>query len=161
MNTQIEYLYRDASNYTHCGKVTFRGPCDTALRDRLSAALDSQELFVAHQIRLPELFFADGRLYADDHCFHELAKISATEDPTDDALNRTIGDFVAETEQASRSGWAAFDRWAGRPTDIRASSKAAGRRIAGAKRPPLPLYEFGLTPKVNTASPVSLRTSEA
>ncbi len=111
MNTQVEYLYRDGSNYKQWGKVIFRGACDTALRDRLSAALDSNELFVAHQIRLPELFFADGRLYADDHCFHELARISATEAPADDALGRTIVDFVAETELASRAGWAAFDRW--------------------------------------------------
>jgi hypothetical protein len=110
MNTRVEYLYRDASNYKQWGEVIFRGVCDDALRDRLTATLDSGTFFVAHQVRLPELFFT-GALYADDHCFHELAEVSATEAPADDAFDRTIGQFVAEVRDAAAAGWAVFDPW--------------------------------------------------
>jgi len=77
MNTQLEYLYRDASNYKEWGRVAFRGGCDASLRHRLSVALDTGEFFVAHQVRLPELFFEDGRIDGDDHCFHELTEVRA------------------------------------------------------------------------------------
>ena len=76
-----------------------------------SATLDSGAFFVAHQVRLPELFFTDA-VCADDHCFHELAEVGVTEAPADDALDRTIDEFVAEMERASPSGWAVFERWA-------------------------------------------------
>ncbi|MGZ8869187.1 MAG: hypothetical protein ACXW2P_12665, partial [Thermoanaerobaculia bacterium] len=111
MNTRFQYVYRDGSNYKQWGRVSFRGACDAALLGRLFSALDSDSLFVAHQVRLPDLFFNDGRLYADDHCFHEIVDVSATEEPPDDLLERTIGEFVEEMERASRRGWDVFDVW--------------------------------------------------
>lgn len=110
MNTRVEYLYRDASNYKQWGEVVFRGDCDATLQHRLTATLDSGAFFVAHQVRLPELFFSDA-LYADDHCLHELAEVSATEEPANDAFDRTIAEFVAEMEVALAAGWSAFERW--------------------------------------------------
>jgi proton glutamate symport protein len=68
MNTRVEYLYRDGSNYKQWGAVVFRGECDDRAARRLFAALDREEFFIAHQVRLPELFFVDLPLYADDHC---------------------------------------------------------------------------------------------
>lgn len=108
MNTRFEYFYRDGSNYKQWGSVVFRGASEAALRDRLFAALDSDGYFIAHQVRLPELFFI-GSLDEDDHCFHELAEVSTTAEPPDDPLGRTIDDFASEMEQASKSGWAVFD----------------------------------------------------
>jgi hypothetical protein len=110
MNTRVEYLYRDGSNYKQWGAVVFRGKCDTSLARRLFAALDNREFFIAHQARLPELFFADRPLYADDHCWHELAEVTATSTVPDDPLDRTIEEFVTEMECASRDGWVVFDR---------------------------------------------------
>lgn len=109
MNTRFEYFYRDGSNYKQWGSVVFRGAGDAALRDRLFAALDNDGYFIAHQVRMPELFFSDGPPDADDHCFHELAEVSATAEAPDDPLGRTIDDFAAEMERASKSGWAVFD----------------------------------------------------
>lgn len=110
MNTRFEYLYRDGSNYKQWGAVVFRGICDSTLRSRLATALDSGELLIAQQVRLPELFFTDRELYADDHCWHELADVTMTSDDPNDLFNRTIEEFVAEVERASRVGWATFDR---------------------------------------------------
>jgi hypothetical protein len=110
MNTRVEYLYRDGSNYKQWGAVVFRGECDATLLRRLSAALDREEFFIAAQVRLAELFFDDHPLYADDHCWHELAEVTTTSAAADDLLGRTIEDLVAEVERASTEGWAVFDR---------------------------------------------------
>jgi hypothetical protein len=113
MNTRFEYLYRDGSNYKQWSSVTFRGAPDDALVQRLSAAVDSDDFLIAHQVRLPDLFFA-GVPDADDHCFHQMAEVTAIEQPADDAFGRTIEDFVAEVERAATVGWAAFERSAAR-----------------------------------------------
>ena len=110
MNTRVEYLYRDGSNYKQWGAVVFRGECDGSLARRLFEALDREEFFIAHQVRLPELFFTDRPLYADDHCWHELAEVTSTSAAPDDPLDRTIEEFITEMERASRDGWAVFDR---------------------------------------------------
>ena len=110
MNTRVEYLYRDGSNYKQWGVVVFRGSCAATLVQRLFAALDGGEFFIAHQVRLPELFFDDRPLYADDHCWHELAEVTTTSEIPDDSFDRTIEEFVKEVESASRVGWAVFDR---------------------------------------------------
>jgi hypothetical protein len=110
MNTRVEYLYRDGSNYKQWGAVVFRGDCDESLVRSLLAALDREEFFIAHQVRLPELFFADRPLYADDHCWHDMGEVTRTSAAADDLMGRTIEEFVAEVEQAAVKGWATFDR---------------------------------------------------
>jgi len=112
MNTRVEYLYRDGSNYKQWGAVVFRGECDGSLARRLFAALDRGEFLIADQVRLPELFFTDRPLYADDHCWHEMGEVTATSAVADDLHARTIEQFVAEMERASTEGWAVFDRLA-------------------------------------------------
>jgi hypothetical protein len=112
MNTRFHYLYRDGSNYKQWGAVVFREECDASLAGRLFAALDREEFFIAAQVRLPELFFADRPLYADDHCWHELGEVTTVSESADDPLGRTIEEFVAEVERASATGWAVFDRLA-------------------------------------------------
>lgn len=109
MNTRIEYLYRDGSNYKRWGWVVFRGTCDAAVHRRLLSALDD-DLFIADQVRIPELFFNDRPLYDDDHSWHEMGELATTSDSTDDQFDRAIEDFVAEVERASNDGWRVFDR---------------------------------------------------
>lgn len=108
-NTRLVYLYRDGSNYKRWGRVVFGGVCDAAMRERLVAALDGGDLFIARQVGLPELFF-EGSVYADDHCWHELAEVVATEDAVDDRCGRTIGEFVGEVVRAAAGGWAVSER---------------------------------------------------
>jgi hypothetical protein len=110
MNTRVEYLYRDGSNYKQWGAVIFRGKCDESLVRRLVAALDREEFFIAHQVRLPELFFVDRPLYADDHCWHEMGEVITSSAAADDLLGRTVAEFVTEVERACVEGWAVFDR---------------------------------------------------
>jgi hypothetical protein len=112
MPTRVEYLYRDGFNYKQWTAVVFGGTCDAGLLRRLSRALDGEERFIAHQVHLPELFFTERPLYADDHCWHEMGEVMSTSDAPDDLLNRSIEDFIAEVESASADGWAAFDRLA-------------------------------------------------
>jgi hypothetical protein len=109
---RVEYLYRDGSNYKQWGAVVFRGECAEGLVRRLFAALDRGDFFIADQVRLPELFFADRPPYADDHCWHEIGEVTTTSAPADDLLERTIEEFVAEVERGSTEGWAVFDRFA-------------------------------------------------
>jgi hypothetical protein len=109
VNTRIVYLYRDGSNYKRWGRVVFGGACDAAMRELLVAALDGGGLFIARQVGLPELFF-EGSVYADDHCWHELAEVDATEDAVDDPRGRTIGEFVEEVVRAAVDGWRVFER---------------------------------------------------
>src|SRR5438477_11545420 len=105
----IVYLYRDGSNYKRWGRVVFGGVCDAAMRERLMAALDGGDLFIAKQVGLPELFF-EGSIYADDHCWHELPEVEATEDAIDDTGGRTIGEFVDTVVRAAASGWSVLAR---------------------------------------------------
>lgn len=57
MNTRFDYLYRDAGNWKRYGSVLFRGAPEEGLEDRFRRACDRWELFIAGQVRLPELFF--------------------------------------------------------------------------------------------------------
>ena len=109
MNTRFNYLYRDASNYKSWGEVVFSG-CDSARgSQRIRAALDGGEFFIADQIRIPERFFDGWPQYADDHCFHEFDSLEPTDEPADDLVGRSITEFVSEVEQAGRTGWRVFD----------------------------------------------------
>jgi hypothetical protein len=92
------------------GRSDLSGASDAACTERLSRALDRGMFFIAHQVRLPELFFTDRPLYADDHCFHELGEVSTTFDETTDLVGRSFAEFVEEVERASRLGWQVFDR---------------------------------------------------
>jgi hypothetical protein len=108
-NTRFNYLYRDASNYKSWGSVVFRSGIDDTLSARLSAALESTEFFIADQIRIPEVFLPDWPLEQDDHCWHGFSDTELTSDAPDDPHGRTIAEFVAEVERASREDWKIFD----------------------------------------------------
>jgi hypothetical protein len=108
MSTRFEYLYRDGSNYKRWGAVVFTGIATPATKSRLMKALESTEFFIAHQVRIPELFFTDS-IDVDDHCFHECASVIECDEAADDAHGRTFDEFVAEVERAARDGWKVFD----------------------------------------------------
>jgi hypothetical protein len=109
MNTRFEYLYRDAGNWKKWGSVVFVGAPSPELDDRFRRACHLRELFIADQIRVPELFFDEYPVNADDHCFHEFWSIAETSDDLSDEHRRTIDEFVREFEQAGKR-WQVFAR---------------------------------------------------
>lgn len=112
-NVELTYLYRDGGNYKKWGKVIFANP------DRLDIDLVERELrhafwvdglFVAGQIRVPEVFlWAGDEFSSDDHCYHELDGARSTENSADDAHHRSIREFLAEATEEARRGWQVFD----------------------------------------------------
>lgn len=108
MNTVFKYLYRDASNYKEWGEVVFSGVADDP-NATIVRSLDSGEFFIAHQIRIPEVFPKTRPHYSDDHCWHEFESVEVTTAEPSDAHGRTVLLFVNEMSRASVAGWAAFD----------------------------------------------------
>jgi len=112
-NVKFHYLYRDGSNYKKWGDVVFSTLDDLSIESILKSLRESfseDGLFIAHQVRIPEVFLADEYpLSDDDHCFHEFADVELTLDATNDKCNRSIGEFVAEVGKEAERGWRAFD----------------------------------------------------
>lgn len=112
-NVEFSYLYRDGGNYKAFGRVVFSNSeqieCEV-IQKALTAAFLEEGLFIADQIRVPEVFlFANGQLSFDDHCYHEFDAVRATDEQPSDLHRRTAGEFVAEVVQQRRRGWRVFD----------------------------------------------------
>jgi hypothetical protein len=125
MNTRINYLYRDASNWKSWGDVIFPGRMTKSLYARLQAALSEEKYFIASQVGIPEVFLwdenaeydrdnppsnlkaGDYMLSVDDHCWHEFSDYELVEFKPNDS--RTIQQFVEACEAAAESGWEDFD----------------------------------------------------
>ncbi len=116
-NAEFNYLYRDASNYKLWNSVIFTNPSAMSLEEaekRLRPLLDSEELFIASQVRVPEVFsFLTDEPTEDDHCYHEFSFIKPTTEAPNDTHGRSIEEFLEEIENAERHGWSVFD-----PSDI-------------------------------------------
>jgi hypothetical protein len=112
-NIKFNYLYRDAGNYKKWASIVFSNPQRLELKSLTSSfgkAFPEENLFIAHQIRVPEVFFyVRGNATSDDHCFHEFYTVEETSEPSNDQHSRTIGDFIAETRSQAKRGWIAFD----------------------------------------------------
>jgi hypothetical protein len=112
-NIKFNYLYRDGGNYKNWADVTFFNPDNLSvhmLARSFRAAFDDN-LFIAHQVRIPEVFsFPDGIVTSDDHCYHEFDNVEITEDIPNDLFVRSIGQFLAEVKAAAAIGWRAFYR---------------------------------------------------
>ncbi len=118
-NIKFHYLYRDAGNYKKWGSVVFSNPEELTLHSVASTLINAfpeEDLFMAHQIRVPEMFFyTRGNATSDDHCFHEFDRLEETLEPPDDRHSRTISEFLAETQGQSKRGWIPFDPHEGLP----------------------------------------------
>lgn len=80
MNTLLEYLYRDASNYKQYGSVVLQAAL--SLKD-IRHLLIHGEYFVPSQVGLPDLqhkFREQGFDYPteDDHTWHEIVSMRPT-----------------------------------------------------------------------------------
>ena len=112
-NVKFVYLYRDGSNYKKWAEIIFSNvnqeSSDTVTRCLREAFLPDG-LFIAHQVRIPEVFLAfEHPFTSDDHCFHEFDSVETTSDTPDDPCQRSIRDFMAEVKAEAQRGWRAFD----------------------------------------------------
>ena len=126
MNTGIHYEYRDGSNYRFHGWFVAAGEMTDQLWARVRAACADGEVFIAHQVGIPEVFgylpgthvysaehVETGFTYDEDndHCWHRFhddpgAWALTNDAPTDE---RTVEGLVAAFEAAVRTGWQVFD----------------------------------------------------
>lgn len=112
-NVRFKYLYRDGSNYKKCADMVFSNPdglnCETLVTQFTRAFLEDGQ-FIAHQIRIPEVFLWNASsVDFDDHCFHEFSGIEDTGDTPNDRLGRSIREFADEVTLTAMQGWNAFD----------------------------------------------------
>ena len=112
-NARLHYLYRDGSNYKKRAEIVFSGVDGLSIESATKGLRDAflpDGLFIAHQVRLLEVFLAaeDG-LTSDDHCFHEFESVEPTSDTADDPCDRTFHQFMAEVVRESKRGWRAFN----------------------------------------------------
>ena len=112
-NARFRYLYRDGANYKKWTEVVFFNSSAISVNEvteSLRNAFLTDGLFIAHQIRVPEVFLVqDYPLSQDDHCYHEFDSIEATADQPTDAYGRSIQQFVIEVRREAQRGWMAFD----------------------------------------------------
>ncbi len=113
-NIRFNYLYRDASNFKKWGCIVFSNPQELTpaqILDQITKAIPDS-LFIADQIRLPELFiYNEEPMNPDDHCFHEFFNVEESDKDADDPHCRTITNFIAELEGEQQSGWCVYDPW--------------------------------------------------
>ncbi|MGA2429480.1 MAG: hypothetical protein ABSH13_13355 [Candidatus Acidiferrum sp.] len=118
-NVKFNYLYRDAGNYKNWGEIVFSNPDRRSINAMTKALADAflqDGIFVAHQIRVPEIFLFDtGDATSDDHCFHEFDAVESTLEHPTDRHRRSISEFVAEVESQAKRGWVPFA-----PDEVRA-----------------------------------------
>lgn len=103
MNTLLEYLYRDASNYKQHGSVVLRGAI--SLKDIRPLLID-EEYFVPSQAGLPDLqhkFREQGFEYPteDDHAWHEIVSMRPTTKQATVPLHRK--EFLARLQSSRRA----------------------------------------------------------
>lgn len=111
-NIKFNYMYRDAGNFKVWGEVIFKNvaPVNIELLDtKLRQAFDDN-LFIANQINVPELFLElDGKLTSNDHCYHQYENVEHTLEFPTDVFDRSIYQFIEQVELESLKGWKTFN----------------------------------------------------
>jgi hypothetical protein len=112
-NVRFKYFYRDGSNFKKSSSVVFRNP------DRLTPETTTKTLrrtwgedclFLAHQVRIPEIFlFGSNSANADDHCFHEFLDVVSSLAAPNDSYGRSIVQFIREVQRKEAYDWPVFD----------------------------------------------------
>ena len=102
MNTQLEYLYRDAGNYKWYNDVVIAGVL--SLGD-VEAYLYEHQFFIPSEVCLPDL--QPNELTEDDHVWHEIVCLKET------AANPTVEinaqELIDRFKAASKTEWNWFE----------------------------------------------------
>jgi hypothetical protein len=117
------YEYRDKAGHVFAANIVLAGEMTDGLWQRMKRATDAGSgRFIAHQVRLPEVFaylpgdhirdpvFPDGYPYdpANDHCWHTLHRDAWQLTDEEPAEERTVEELVTEFDQC-RQRWQPFD----------------------------------------------------
>lgn len=99
MNTKIEYLYRNASNYKVQNQCIIQGALTETQMEAILDCLDSGEFFIPSQVGLPEKRF--DKITEDDHPWFELNEdgFSLTDEPA--TVDMTAEKLVEEFKEAA------------------------------------------------------------
>ena len=98
MNTRINYLYRDASNYKQFGEVVVEGPME---RNQLGPLLKDQEFFIPSRVGMADLQ-PDMRT-EDDHIWHEIESLAQTSESP--SLDITAEQLLQRFKYMSKNRW--------------------------------------------------------
>lgn len=109
---RFNYLYRDASNYKRWGAVIFSNPQGLTverIEESLRNVFDQGELFIAHQLGLPELFpYITEPICEDDHCYHEYESVELMNRSSTCFGVRTIDELLDKVRNVGQKGWDVF-----------------------------------------------------
>jgi hypothetical protein len=112
-NVEFRYLYRDGGNYRRRGSVVFsnrEGLDIDSAAEKLRQAFLPDGLFIARQVRVPEVFlYARGKFTGDDHCYHEFDELTSTNKAVNDQHVRSIQRFLNDVAAEARQGWQTLD----------------------------------------------------
>ena len=90
MNTRINYIYRDGSNYKAGNTVIFRGEITDEQKEQILSCCDEGEYFIPGQVGMPENRFED--ITEDDHPWFELIGFEPTNADADTVM--TVDELV-------------------------------------------------------------------
>lgn len=75
MQTEFEYMYRDAGNFKVFGSLILDAEISPAAEALVRSRLESGEFFIAEQVGVPplyeQLYESSGGPTSSDHCWHE------------------------------------------------------------------------------------------
>lgn len=105
MNTEIYYLYRDASNYKNINREVIHGTLSDSQINDIMKSLSEGEYFIPRQVGLPEARFGD--ISEDDHCWFELSRIFTTDsEPTLElTAEEMYKNFIAASGNWDETAW--------------------------------------------------------
>ena len=103
MNTQIRYLYRDASNYKVENECVVAGTFTQEQIAQIMDCCDLGEYFIPSQVGLPERRF-DRYDPEEDHCWFELAE-DGFEETTKPATVEISAEQLVENFAAAKEHW--------------------------------------------------------
>lgn len=104
MNTMIDYMYRDGSNYKQWGSIVLTG----SHTEEEKQFLLSVDEFIASEVGLESLQFRMISFPSDDdHVFHEIEDVSLVETEPNDT--RTVAQFIKDLKEAPEDVCAAME----------------------------------------------------
>lgn len=104
MNTLIQYLYRDASNYKQVNECVIEGEITEEQKKIILNSLYDGELFVPNVVGMPEERF--GSLTEDDHAFFELCENDFSPTERNANVPVTAGELASRfAEAAANNMW--------------------------------------------------------
>lgn len=103
INTRIDYLYRDASNYKQPNTAIVSGAISEEQRRTIMDCLDEEEYFIPHLVGLPEIRF-DSYSMMDDHRWFELQD-SAFSDTEESPTVEISAEELVKAFQSRKDRW--------------------------------------------------------